>query len=649
MSARVATNTPCFLLQKSSESVSFLELGAQFIYPFAHSNIYKSCKMLNISFKPLGFGFSQNPSGHCYCSLKSENVIMMDSLLQKVESDPQFKAVLKIIDRDLSLLSFNDCFNQIDILELDVPLQEYFTNRLKFNTESVIEDYFYLIAYFLNGSDPALQSAIQFLYTLKGCCISMNNTNVGEVLHALMTDINPRNKKEPVVGNITSKSCDTEKNLFEVDSCKAVVEGGMSEFVRRLCEEFLALGGTVELNMPVIVVTRETTAIERVPNVPNYDYPTAANKFIFKGDNSDDNTSVLTYGFAVNVRTQSGHEYVARSVIMALPLNCLRTIRFNPPLSHTVKVATERCPANSQFVKLYVAVEESTVSLEVNRLITHQDHCKEIYAVRPVDALGGNKVSKELDAKKVGFLSVSGRKSDFTSLEDLQRNLRRIYPNLRTVDIQFTSDAVAEETNSIAAASIEITSDEVISPAIFSRSFYPPTSSLDMSDSSHTTSTMNSSENHSLFNDNYLSESDEYRGFSGHCCHEDFVSSPWCRGSWFCLRSGTAKLHAAAQVDAVQLAEWNHISGKEHTPLKGKKGGVAAVIKSGQDNSTQTVQDDVEKLCLLSLACGELSPQWPGWLEGACVSGMQAADRVIPHLVPKKVEKNFAKFLGRRK
>ena len=193
--------------------------------------------------------------------------------------------------------------------------------------------------------------------------------------------------------------------------------------------------------------------------------------------------------------------------------------------------------------------------------------------------VGGNnekmesKNADDLDATKVGFLAVSGRKSDFTNLEDLQQSLRKVFPNLRTVDIQFTSDAAVEETNSIAAGSTEITSPDIIHhPAIFSRSFHPPPSTvLDTNDchtiTTHTTT--NSSENQSLFTDNYLSESNIYHEFSGHCCHEDFASSPFCRGSWFCLRSGTAKLHAAALVDAAQLMEWNHISGKEHTPLKG--------------------------------------------------------------------------------
>jgi len=166
----------------------------------------------------------------------------------------------------------------------------------------------------------------------------------------------------------------------------------------------------------------------------------------------------------------------------------------------------------------------------------------------------------DVGAKKVGFLAVSGRKSDFTDLEELQKSLRKVYPNIRTVDIQFTSDNSVEESNSIAAAaaSLETPTPDNINPAIFSRSCYPPSSDTDWNTTSSHTAT-NSSDNQSLFNDNYLSESEIYRGFSGHCCHEDFASSPWCRGSWFCLRSGTAKLHAAAQADAVQLAEWNQV------------------------------------------------------------------------------------------
>ena len=82
----------------------------------------------------------------------------------------------------------------------------------------------------------------------------------------------------------------------------------------------------------------------------------------------------------------------------------------------------------------------------------------------------------------------------------------------------------------------------------------------------------------------------------------------------------------------------------------GKQGG-DGTIKLKKDHSTSKGDDeeDVEKLCLLSLACGELSSHWPGWLEGSCISGIQAAERVIPHLIPQKVEKNFAMFLGRRK
>lgn len=59
-------------------------------------------------------------------------------------------------------------------------------------------------------------------------------SSVKEVLHALIVDINPRNKIRKVVGNIDSHSNDVGKELFEVNSCKAVVDGGMSEFVRRL-------------------------------------------------------------------------------------------------------------------------------------------------------------------------------------------------------------------------------------------------------------------------------------------------------------------------------------------------------------------------------------------------------------------------------
>jgi len=71
---------------------------------------------MNISLQSMSYGFLQQATNvDCYCSLKSEHIIMMDTLLQKIESDPLFNEILNVIDRDLSFVSFNNCFNQIEM------------------------------------------------------------------------------------------------------------------------------------------------------------------------------------------------------------------------------------------------------------------------------------------------------------------------------------------------------------------------------------------------------------------------------------------------------------------------------------------------------------------------------------------------------
>lgn len=83
----------------------------------------------------------------------------------------------------------------------------------------------------------------------------------------------------------------------------------------------------------------------------------------------------------------------------------------------------------------------------------------------------------------------------------------------------------------------------------------------------------------------------------------DQVTERWLRSGRFLLRPGTARLHREAWEEAESLWQTSH--------------------------------------CLY-IACSELSPYWPGWVEGCGFVAHRASQAMIPHIIPPKIARNFA-------
>ena len=511
--------------------------------------------------------------------------------METMKKDPLFVSAMSLINRDISFIVFKDGFNQPDSEHYDMPFEQYLTNRLNLPQTSPVYEFLTAQTFHITGGNPHSQSALGVLYVLAGYRTAEKAFSVNEPL------------------------------LYRYPEA-------LSKLLVKLVDDITAHGGSIDFNKPVVSVRKEEVMLPPV-RVANYDYPPL-----------QDRTRT------VHVKCASKEVISARSVLVAVPIKCITSILFDPPLPHALALATERCNAGVDQMKMFVFA--AGISHDIGRLLTVQYECRDNYtiakhhrhnphAVYSTTGSGAGSVSKQAAVALAAAaaatqspatrgrrtLTVAYKKKDESSpdaqlnhtlvctngsrhelLNNVARNMRKIYPV------------------------IELPNDKL---------YVTPSSSRPSTGKASETSEYSANSNTTTATKNvttaYIFSHD------GTVIYHDFLTDIFSRGTWFNLRAGTADLHAQASKAAA--CPWH---------IKATSTGHNSRVEDAYASPSRTtaVAAPYPPFVDLSLIIigGELHPEWTGWVEGAVRAGAQAVERVIPYLFPPMVERNFMKQLS---
>lgn len=566
----------------------------------------------------------------------------------QMKTDPLFLYAMEMINWDVSFVVFNRGFDQPDSEQYDMPFHEYVTARLKLPETSFVHEYIMMQTFHLTGGNPLTQSALGVLYIVAG--------------------FRTAEKAFGLEGNLLSR-----------------YPTSLGLLVEKIAEEVISLGVTIDLNMPVVSVRKEEVLLP--PNrVANYDYPALPDRERI-----------------VHVKSTTRTEFCARSVIVCVPMKCITSILFYPPLPLAVTKAAERCNGGADQIKMYAFA--AGVSSDIARLQTIQCECKETYTVARhptynpqaagVTNNGASNAAAVLAAATASakaatapgrgrrtltvnynnratapgsdehlnnhtLICTNGSRHDL--MRNVARNLRKIHPVIELPnDSNYVSPGASQPASRPSTTASTAGGRRPSTPLIDHRGGALNTVVGD----GQQVVTINTSA-YTVSHDNSV-------------IYHDFLSDVCSRGTWFNLRSGTAYLHVLARKAA--LMPWdrsNNIHTQEPTAdnsnifesnnnnntnnskpnathtntLTPSKPTTTSTITTAitplspsgarQQSNQQSNQQYVDDLSLI-ITGGELFPEWTGWVEGAARAGSEAARRVIPYLFPPMVARNFAK------
>lgn len=483
---------------------TIFEKGAEFLDPRCHSCLYELLQKY-------GLEVSQFKHPNELWKFANDSILPDDKLTAAVQSSAEYSRIVALMNFHAGKVKFSRGYDQPEISWLDITIADYVEQQLLINARNHPQLFEYLMTeiFLITGGLPESQSALSLLYLIAGF------GGVEKIFHL-------------------------NRKLYRVNR-------GMSALIEKVLDEFESLGGMIRYNQPVIEVTSvpkpEVAKASRCSGVlPVYDYP--------EGSETDR---------LVRLKASSGQLHLCRGAVVAVPLSCLSSIRFSPPLPDSLRDAAERCQAGVQLVKLWGRAV--SVSPRIYRTLTYCHPCKDV-----------KHVVYQQEEEQQGLLVTLDARGDPL---DVDEQLFGVWiSGWRRDLLTLTGDSANSSggSNGCAIASSDPRAAPVPSPSLM-RTLHPKA---------------------------------EFVQTVGATIHfHDFSRDPYSHGSWFCLRAGTAVLHARAVSEAVQ--PWTSANGS------------------------------------LTLACSDLSPEWTGWVEGAVLSGVRAAQRMVTYLIPEKIPRNFLK------
>ena len=293
-----------------------VDLGGEWFDANVHYNMIAECK--RYGFKIQRPGYKENGK-YAYCfSFAGRKVVTRAEM--PAEDTEEYDRVSKLINHDMGLFLFSQGFTERAVDYLDVPWHEYLVDRLGIRNQLILE--FHLsVGFSLIGSNAKDYSALAVLHLLSGF------GSLEEITNTRARDGYPLEKPDMV-------------RLAE----------GMTALVDRLVDDIILHGGEVKLNSGI-----GTVICEPVPNGPCSRYcPKCA---------------MLTYplcslhGPRVKVADGLGRITRARACIVAVPLNSLPCIRFQPDLPVPIKHASEMINVENS-TKAYVLSSKVGTSVE---------------------------------------------------------------------------------------------------------------------------------------------------------------------------------------------------------------------------------------------------------------------------------------------
>jgi hypothetical protein len=541
-----------------------IALGAEWLHSSKHESMFNEFKRYQVQLDTF-----VHKREHILYGGKGDkaNVSEKAAFLAAIKVDSVYINAMRIINWDVSFICFKDGYFQPDSDQYDMPFMQYLSGRLQVPNTSPLHEFILMQVFNITGGNPDTQSALGVLYVIAGYRTAEKAFSVeSELLHRY--------------------------------------PAALSKYVKALADEVDALGGEIDFYTPVVEVRKEELMLP-VPRVPNYDYPPLPDR-----------------KRTVFIKCGSKQEIAARAVIVAVPLKCLATIRFDPPLPLELRQAAERCNAGVEQLKMYAFAPG--ISSDIARLSTVQYECRESYTVARhhkynastaaaclradgvlaaaaasakiqsrrtlTVAYKGNKQSDEHSAVNRTLVCTNGSRHDL--LHNLARNLRKIYPVIELQNDKAGNTPASSRPSTTASGAgpgqprtgVNTTAHvSVLSVNIAGRS----TAHGDVQ--GHVQPQMlqrTAAGGEQMEAPEDINTSEYTVSHDGAVIYHDFLSDVCIRGTWFNLRAGTAHLHVLASRAARMpwhnnarrsaYAASTSMVGTAHSPGRSRTDGMAA-------------------------------------------------------------------------
>lgn len=190
----------------------------------------------------------------------------------------ELKKVFMMMDADSDMLNFCGGYEQLDHDYLDISFANYIDRRIRASAE--VQEYLFSIAFLLFGADPGELSAMTILQYIRGYRSA-------------------------------------ELAFSTINESTSIV-GGMGSLIHSIADENAQIGVHIHTSTAVALVT---------------EMPVANSISIAGGE--EEQTLIL-------LRTTDGRVYATRSLILAIPLACIPSIRFSTPLPNELMSIAEK-------------------------------------------------------------------------------------------------------------------------------------------------------------------------------------------------------------------------------------------------------------------------------------------------------------------
>jgi hypothetical protein len=501
-----------------------IALGAEWLHSSKHESMFNEFKRYQIHLDTF-----VHKREHILYGGKGEKAKVSEkaAFLAAIKVDSVYINAMRIINWDVLFICFKDGYFQPDSDQYDMPFIQYLAERLQVPATSPVHEFILMQVFNITGGNPVTQSALGVLYVIAGYRTAEKAFSVeSELLHRYPS--------------------------------------ALSKYMKALADEVDALGGEIDFYTPVVEVRKEEIMLP-IPRVPNYDYPPLPDR-----------------KRTVFIKCGSKQEIAARAVIVAVPLKCLATIRFDPPLPLELRQAAERCNAGVEQLKMYAFA--AGISSDIGRLSTVQYECRESYTIARhhkynasaaatglsadgvlvaaaasakiqsrrtlTVAYKGSKQPDEQSAVNRTLVCTNGSRHDL--LHNLARNLRKIYPVIELQNDKAGNTPASSRPSTTASgagtgrprtgvnttAHVSLLSvnmagrsavhSELQSP-VQPQMLHPPAAEGEQMEAPEDINTSEYTVSH-----------------DGAVVYHDFLSDVCIRGTWFNLRAGTAHLHVLA-------------------------------------------------------------------------------------------------------
>ena len=298
-----------------------IALGAEWVNSVKHDALMSEFKRYGITLDEFSFRHEYNLYGG-----KGDKAKLSErkSFLNQLKQDPLYIQAMRLINWDISFISFKDGYFQPDSEHFDMPFTQYIAERLQVPETSPIYEFIRTQVYHFTGGNANTQSALGVLYIIAGFRSAENAFSIETELL----------KRYP---------------------------NALKQYLISLLDDIEKLNIEIIYNKPVVGVYKQEIAL-KPSRIPNYDYPKLSN-------------TIKT----VLIKCADKEEIKTRSVIVAISLKCIPSIRFIPELPLSIKQAAERCNASEDFLKIYVFA--AGISQDICRLSTIQYECRENYTI----------------------------------------------------------------------------------------------------------------------------------------------------------------------------------------------------------------------------------------------------------------------------